>query len=171
MQDLFIIPRQRNGAQPSRKKETAGKEAQADLNLIPLFLRGKHSEAWRYIKWGVMKKHPFVTHFNASQCKCMNWNVWYQAEWLISWVQARLEAAWHELVRFQALKYIQHLCTSSYRSESGSFDPLTEIKEQTRNFFGSAFSTYRIMTETSCASRTTCNFVLLPCFSFKKNVM
>lgn len=98
----------------------------------------------------------------------MNWNVWYQAEWLISWVQARLEAAWHKLVRFQALKYIQHLCTSSYRSESGSFDPLTEIKEQTRNFFGSAFSTYRIMTETSCASRTTCNFVLLPCFSFKK---
>lgn len=101
----------------------------------------------------------------------MNWNVWYQAEWLISWVQARLEAAWHKLVRFQALKYIQHLCTSSYRSERGSFDPLTEIKEQTRNFFGSAFSTYRIMTETSCASRTTCNFVLLPCFSFKKKML
>lgn len=56
-----------------------------------------------------------------EMCDIRLWyaKVLWQAEWLIGWVQARLEAAWHEFVRFQALKYIQHLCTSSYRSESG----------------------------------------------------
>lgn len=105
-----------------------------------------------------------------EMCDIRLWyaKVLWQAEWLIGWVQARLEAAWHEFVRFQALKHIQHLCTSSYRLESGVLIHWLKSKNKQETFFGSAFSTYRIMTETSCASRTTCSFVLLPCFSFKK---